>query len=106
MRPLEIVLTVLLVVSACSLAFRGLRPWIWLAADVCILAAHLIVEGGHWQMIPGYAAVFLFAAALMLQSRIWRLIGLAGVLSLCFASCGLSTCCQCFGFLLRRVSTL
>ncbi|MBV8438470.1 MAG: hypothetical protein JOY95_13255 [Silvibacterium sp.] len=88
MRPLEIVLTVLLVVSACSLAFRGLRPWIWLAADVCILAAHLIVEGGHWQMIPTYVAVVVFAGTLML--RAWPPAGVTTVLLLCVASCGLS----------------
>ena len=90
MRPLEIVLTSLLLLSASSLAFRSMRPWIWLAADVCVLAAHLLIEGGHWQMIPAYAAVLVFAAALAVHSKTSQAVGLAGVLSLCAASCALS----------------
>jgi dienelactone hydrolase len=90
MRPLEIVLTTLLLISACSLAFRSLRPWAWLAADVVVLAAHLIIEGGHWQMIPAYAAVFVFAGTLMLPAKGWQPVGVGAVLLLSFASCAFS----------------
>jgi dienelactone hydrolase len=82
------VLTVLLVVSACSLAFRGLRPWILLAADVCILVAHLVLEGGHWQMIPAYLAVVAFAGTLILKAS--QPVGVTAIMLLCAASCGLS----------------
>jgi predicted dienelactone hydrolase len=90
MRSLEIVLTVLLAVSACSLQLRGLRPWIWLVADVCVLAAHLIIEGGHWQMIPAYIAVLVFTGILILQPGASQPLGLIAVLLLCGASCALS----------------
>jgi dienelactone hydrolase len=90
MRLLEILLTALLAGSACSLVWRRLRPWAWLATDVCVLAAHLIVEGGHWQMLPAYAAVLLFASTLTLQTKSWRITAAAGVVILVAASCGLS----------------
>ena len=90
MRPLEIVLVVLLAGSASSLVLRGLRPWAWLVADVCVLAAHLLIEGGHWQMIPAYAALLVFAATLTAHSKLLHIAGMAGVLALCVTSCALS----------------
>ncbi len=62
----------------------------WLAADVCVLAAHLIVEGGHWQMIPAYTAVLIFAVTLTTHTRALQFVGLSGVLFLGAASCALS----------------
>ena len=90
MRPLEILLIILLAGSACSLTLRNFRPWIWLAADVCVLAAHLVLEGGHWQMIPAYAAVLVFAGSLPMPARPWHLVGCAGVLLLSVVSCTFS----------------
>ena len=90
MRLLEILLTVSLVASGCSLVWRRLLPLVWLMADVCLLVLHLILEGGHWQMIPAYAAVLVFAAALAAPTKGWRIAGAAGVLMLCAASVGLS----------------
>jgi len=95
MRPLEMLLSALLIGSALSLTFRGLRPWFWLAADVCVLAAHLILEGGHWQMIPAYAALLVFAGTLAVcsstaSSKVWPLTGLLAVLLLCAGSVALS----------------
>src|ERR1700758_469942 len=90
MRSLEIVLTVLLAVSACSLQLRGLRPWIWLVGDVWVLAAHLIIEGGHWQMIPAYIAVLVFTGILILHPGASQPLGPIAVLLLCGASCALS----------------
>src|SRR5579862_9360829 len=91
MRLFEILLTVLLVVSACSLVWRRLLPLVWLMADAVVLVVHLIVEGGHWQMIPAYVALLVFAAAVASQVKGWRRIaGAAGVVVLVAASCGLS----------------
>jgi len=90
MRLFELLLTIFLIVSACGLVWRRLQPLIWLLADLCVLVLHLIVEGGHWQMIPAYAAVLVFAAALAAQARGWRIAGAVSVLALCAASCGLS----------------
>jgi dienelactone hydrolase len=90
MQPLEILLTTALMGGACSLVWRGLRPWAWLAGSVCMLLAHLIFEGAHWQMIPAYAAVLVLASAAGLRSRGWAIAGASGVVLLCAASCGLS----------------
>jgi dienelactone hydrolase len=90
MQPLEILLTIALMGGACSLVWRGLRPWAWLAGSVCMLLAHLIFEGAHWQMIPAYAAVLVLASAAGLRSRGWAIAGASGVVLLCAASCGLS----------------
>jgi dienelactone hydrolase len=90
MRPLEILLVVLLAGSATSLVLKGLRPWAWFVADVCVLAAHLLLERGHWQMIPAYAALFVFAATFTAHSKVWQIIDMAGVLALCVTSCALS----------------
>jgi dienelactone hydrolase len=90
MRLFELLLTVSLVASACSLGWRRLQPFIWLMVDACVLVLHLIIEGGHWQMIPAYAALLLFAGALTFQKR-WLRVG-AGVVMvlLCAATSGLS----------------
>ena len=90
MRLFEILLTAFLLVSACSLVWRRLRPVVWLMADACVLVVHLILEGGHWQMIPVYAGVLVFAGAIALRGRGWRIAGAAGVVLLCVASVGLS----------------
>ena len=90
MRLFEILLTAFLLVSACSLVWRRLRPVVWLMADACVLVVHLILEGGHWQMIPVYAGVLVFAGAIALRGRGWRMAGAAGVVLLCVASIALS----------------
>ncbi len=90
MRLFEILLTVFLLVSACSLVWRRLRPVVWLMADACVLVVHLILEGGHWQMIPVYAGVLVFAGAIALRGPGWRIAGAAGVVLLCAASISLS----------------
>ena len=90
MRLFEILLTVFLLVSACSLVWRKLLPLVWLIADACVLVLHLILEGGHWQMIPVYAGLLVFTAALGLRNKGWRIAGAAGVVLLCAGSIGLS----------------
>jgi len=90
MRLFEILLTVFLLVSACTLVWRRLRPVVWLMADACVLVVHLILEGGHWQMIPVYVGVLVFAGAIALGGRGWRMAGAAGVVLLCAASIALS----------------
>jgi dienelactone hydrolase len=91
MRPLEIALTIFLLASACSLLWkRLLSPWLWLAADGCLLVAHLTFEGAHWQMIPAYAALLFFAAGVMLRARGVRIFIACAVLLLCVASSVLS----------------
>ncbi len=90
MRLIEILLTILLVVSACSLVWRRLLPYICLFIDLLLLVLHLILEGGHWQMIPVYAGVLVFAGAIALRGRGWRMAGAAGVVLLCAASIALS----------------
>ena len=90
MRLFEILLTVFLIASACSLVWRRLRPLVWLMVDGAALVLHLILEGGHWQMIPAYAAFLVFAATLGLRAKGWRIAGAAGVVLLCAGSIGLS----------------
>ncbi|MBV8632462.1 MAG: hypothetical protein JOZ83_16155 [Silvibacterium sp.] len=80
----------MLLISGFSLIFKELRPWIWLAADVCALIAHLVLEGGHWQMIPAYAALGVFSATVMIAARSWQPLGLAAILLLAAASCAFS----------------
>src|ERR1700752_893855 len=73
MRSIELLLTIFLIVSACSLIWRRLLPLICLFVDLCLLVLHLLLEGGHWQMIPVYAGLLVFAAALGLQKKGWRI---------------------------------
>ena len=90
MRPIELLLTIFLVVSACSLVWRRLLPYLCLLIDLCLLVLHLLLEGGHWQMIPVYTGLLVFAAALALQKRGWRITASVAVALLCAASAGLS----------------
>lgn len=95
MRPYEIALTISLMLSACSLVSqRLLHPVVWLAVDVCLLLAHLIFEGAHWQMIPGYAAAVLFAAVVVLRAVLHvqggRIFTAIAMLLLCVGACCLS----------------
>ena len=84
MRLFEVLLTVLLAGSACSLmSQRLLHPWIWLAVDGCVLLAHLIFEGAHWQMGPAYVAFLLFAAAVILRMQSGRMVFAVAMLLLC-----------------------
>jgi predicted dienelactone hydrolase len=90
MRLFELLLTIFLVVSACSLIWRRLLPLICLLVDLCLLVLHLLLEGGHWQMIPVYAGLLVFAAALGLQKKGWRIAAGVVVVLLCAASGGFS----------------
>ena len=91
MRPLEIFLTIFLVVSACSLVSKSLfRPWVWLVVDVVFLLAHLFLEGAHWQMIPAYGSVVLFAGVVALQVSGMRILLASAMVVLCLATIGLS----------------
>ena len=90
MRLFELLLTTSLVVSACSLVWRRLLPILCLAIDLGLLVLHLLLEGAHWQMIPAYAAVLVFASALGLQKKGWRITAGVVVVLLCATSGGLS----------------
>jgi predicted dienelactone hydrolase len=59
MRPLEISLVALIAIAALWLsAGRARRTGRLLAGGaVAVAAAHAILEGAHWQMIPAYAAL-------------------------------------------------
>src|SRR5215469_11757557 len=90
MRLLELLLTIFLVVSACSLVWGRLLCYICLFVDLCLLVLHLVLEGGHWQMIPVYAGLLVFAVAFALRSKGWRIAAGVAVVLLCGASVGLS----------------
>ena len=99
MRPYEIVLSICLVFGAFSLAsHRFLRPVFWLVAAACVLAAHLILEGAHWQLIPAYLAFLLFAAVVLLRVQGGRIFIVPAMLLLCVAAWCVSTALPMFRF--------
>jgi len=71
MRPFEICLLVLGFLAALNLLSNRSRQLgrILVALSLAVLAAHAILEGAHWQMIPAYLAVALLCAAG------WRRVG-------------------------------
>src|SRR6201997_5085626 len=90
MRSIELLLPSFLIVSACTLIWRRLLPLICLFVDLCLLVLHLLLEGGHWQMIPVYAGLLVFAAALGLQQKGWRIAAGTVVVLLCATGGGFS----------------
>ena len=81
--------------ASAGIAHSRRRRWArWSVAGLLVLAlaAHLAWEGSHWQMAPAYLAALI--ALLVLLGRGftggWRLAGVAAVLLLAAASCGLS----------------
>lgn len=93
MRPLEVALVLVVVVSACSVfakrVSRGLLAAL-VVLDIAILSAHALFEGPHWQMLPAYLAVILFTAIVAAPSVLFRRIAAAGMLLLAVATCAAS----------------
>jgi dienelactone hydrolase len=93
MRPLEILLVILVVLSV-FLALTGKiapRILMWLCAlTVAVLVLHGFIEGPHWQMLPAYVAA-LASPFLLLISRpaLCRLMG-TGMLLLIGVACAAS----------------
>jgi dienelactone hydrolase len=65
MRPLEVCLLVFGLLAALSLLSNRSRQIgrILVLLSLVVLAAHAIVEGAHWQMIPAYLALALLCVA-------------------------------------------
>lgn len=93
MRSLEILLALLVAVSAFSLFFRrASRAFLaaLLLLDTLVLALHAVLEGPHWQMFPLYLAIVLFAAVIALPRSLWRSLAATAMLVLLVSTCAAS----------------
>ena len=65
MRPFEVALTIALAIAALAQLTSLSRKLNLFLFSVCLLfvAMHLLLEGGHWQMLPVYLAVMVLAAS-------------------------------------------
>jgi len=94
MRPFEVALTIALAIAALAQLTSLSRKLNLFLFSVCLLfvAMHLLLEGGHWQMLPVYLAVMVLAASQAMPGRSSRrTISASGLaLILCVASAGLS----------------
>ena len=101
MRPLEILLVVLILLSAWAAFSRKLpRPLLaWLCVlDLLTLAVHAVVEGPHYQMAPAYLAALIFPAIFAMRGIALRRALSAAMLVLTFCSCVLSVLSPMFRF--------
>ena len=93
MRPLEVLLVTLVILSATSVltgkASRRLLAWL-AVLSLAALLAHSLVEGPHWQMIPAYLAVLLFPAALVFRRPVVNGIVATAMLLLVAGACAAS----------------
>ena len=65
--------------------------WLCFLLLLIAVAAHLLMEGAHWQMAPLYLAILLIAAFLSPRfSRAWRIAVAVPALLLIVLSCGLA----------------
>ena len=94
MRPFEITLSVLTVLSGLSAyPIKARSPILILlcAVNLVVLIVHIFVEGPHWQMAPIYLAALLYPALFLFPSPHLRPILAGAMLLLAVASITAST---------------
>lgn len=81
--------TLIAAVAFCMRESPVSARWL-LAVLVASAIAHLLIEGARWQMVPGYVAMALLAAAFWLERR-WIRLSLASATFLLVAFAGLAS---------------
>jgi len=92
-RTFEVLLVVLIALCALMIlvrkSARAVALGLWILAAVTLLT-HAVLEGMHWQMIPAYAGVLLFAVTFAVRGPISRYVVAGAMLLFAAGSCVLS----------------